>query len=313
MAYDDLGAVKKLFPFFGNLQGYAPVLAPNLKMEGDARKLCGGISFSDEFGMFNVSMSSTNRAININSPFGNVSIGAFTGINIMSPNGDINIVGKNVTISAGNNLKLTSGTNVKRAGNPTPGGKKVHEPGFWGKIGSGAKEFGGSIIKGARDGVIDAINDKITKGFEMIDVKLIRSLADVFLRPIEGTLCIKSNNYLMLEAGKGKAQVSMERYSENWKQFKKFEPDADKQLFYAKTSAYIKQIQNCVGQFCDEYVELKRDALKKQAEYERKIKIILAGNYNKNNVPKVMEPAFKLGDKEFEPYDKATKKYGTIN
>ena len=313
VAYDDLGAVKKLFPFFGNLQGYAPVLAPNLVMGGDARKLCGGISFSDEFGMFNVSMSSTNRAININSPFGNVSIGAFTGINIMSPNGDINIVGKNVTISAGNNLKLTSGTNVQRAGNPTPGGKKVHEPGFWGKIGSGVKGFGGSIIKGARDGAIDAINDKITKGFEMIDVKLIRSLADVFLRPIEGTLCIKSNNYLMLEAGKGKAQVSMERYSENWKQFKKFEPDADKQLFYAKTSAYIKQIQNCVGQFCDEYVELKRDALKKQAEYERKIKIILAGNYNKNNVPKVMEPAFKLGDKEFEPYDKATKKYGTIN
>ena len=310
VAYDDLGAVKKLFPFFGNLQGYAPVLAPNLKMEGDARKLCGGISFSDEFGMFNVSMSSTNRAININSPFGNVSIGAFTGINIMSPNGDINIVGKNVTISAGNNLKLTSGTNVKRAGNPTPGGKKVHEPSFWENFGSGAAGFGMEILKSTRDGIIDAVNSKVTKGFEMIDMKLIRSLADVFLRPIEGTLCIKSKNYLILEAGKGQTQISMERYSENWQKYKKFEPDADKQIFYAKTTAYIKQIQKCVGQFCDDYVELKRDALKKKAEYDRRMGVVLK---KQNKKPQVMESAFKLGDDEFKPYDKLTNENGTVN
>ncbi len=310
VAYDDLGAVKKLFPFFGNLQGYAPVLAPNLKMEGDARKLCGGISFSDEFGMFNVSMSSTNRSVSISSPFGDVSIGAFTGINIISPNGDINIVGKNVNISAGNNLRLTSGTNVQRAGTPIPGGKKVHEPSFWENFGSGAAEFGMEILKGTRDGIIDAVHSKVTKGFEMIDMKLIRSLADVFLRPIEGTLCIKSQNYLILEAGKGQTQISMERYSENWQKYKKFEPDADKQIFYAKTTAYIKQIQKCVGQFCDDYVELKRDALKKKAEYDRRMGVVLK---KQNKKPQVMESAFKLGDDEFKPYDKLTNENGTVN
>ena len=309
VAYDDKGLAKQLFPFFVNLQSYAPKLVPNFVMEGDARKLCGGISFSDEFGMFDVTMSSTKRSVSISSPFGNVSVNAFTGINIISPNGDINIVGKNVTISAGNNLKLTSGTNVQRAGSPTPGGKKVHEPGFWGKFGSGAADIGLEFAKGFRDGAIDAVNDKLTKGFAMIDVKLLRSLADVFLRPIEGTLCIKSKNYLMLEAGKGKAQVSMERYSENWQKFKKFEGDADKQLFYAKTSAFIKQIQNNVGQFCDEYVELKRDAIKKQVEYESKLKMI----WDSQDQPKVMEEAFKLGDNEFKFADLENKKKGSID
>ena len=309
VAYDDGGMVKKLFPFFTALQSYAPGMVPNLKMGGDARKLCGGISFSDEFGMFNVSMSSTKRSVSISSPFGDVSVSAFTGINIISPNGDINIVGKNVSISAGNNLKLTSGTNVKRAGGSTPGGKQVHEPGFWGKVGKGAVGLGKSLAENVRDGAIGYVQDNYTKGFAIVDMKLIRSLADVFLRPIEGTLCVKSNNYLMLEAGRGKAQVPMERYSENWQKFKKFEPDADKQLFYAKTSAYIKQIQKKVGQFCDDYVELKRDAIKKQTEYERKMKMV----WDSAEQPKIKELAFKLGDDEFKPADLENKKKGSID
>ena len=309
VAYDDGGMVKKLFPFFTALQSYAPGMVPNLKMGGDARKLCGGISFSDEFGMFNVSMSSTKRSVSISSPFGDVSVSAFTGINIISPNGDINIVGKNVSISAGNNLKLTSGTNVKRAGGSTPGGKQVHEPGFWGKVGKGAVGLGKSLAENVRDGAIGYVQDNYTKGFAIVDMKLIRSLADVFLRPIEGTLCVKSNNYLMLEAGRGKAQVPMERYSENWQKFKKFEPDADKQLFYAKTSAYIKQIQKKVGQFCDDYVELKRDAIKKQTEYERKMKMV----WDSAEQPKIKELAFKLGDDEFKPADLEAKKQGSID
>ena len=37
---------------------------------------------------------------------------AFTGITISAPNGDVSITGKNVSIRAGNNLTLESGTNV---------------------------------------------------------------------------------------------------------------------------------------------------------------------------------------------------------
>lgn len=308
VAYDDESMAKKLFPFLMSLQSYVPGMVPNLAMGGDARKLCGGISFSDEFGMFNVSMSSTDRSVSISSPFGNVSVSAFTGINIMSPNGDINIVGKNVNISAGNNLKLTSGTNVKRAGASIPGGKNVHEPNWWDKTKSAAKTGSIALAQKVRDSAIDKAND-ITKGFEIVDMKLMRSLADVFLRPIEGTLCVKSNNYLMLEAGKGQAQVPMERYSENWQKFKKFEPDADRQVFFAKTSAYINQIQQKVGQFCDDYVELKRDAIKKQTEYERKLKQI----WDSAEQPKIKEQAFKLGDDEFKPADLENKKKGSID
>ena len=61
-------------------------------------------------------MSTHDRYINVKSPFGTVNVSAFTGINIDAPNGDINIRGKNVNIQAGNNLTMTSGTNITPEG-----------------------------------------------------------------------------------------------------------------------------------------------------------------------------------------------------
>lgn len=310
VAQDDSGALKKLLPFLMALQGYCSSFLPDLMTsKDDARKLAGGISLSDEFGMFSIKMSSTDRSVSIASPFGNVSVNAFTGISISAPNGDIKIEGKNVTITAGNNLKLQSGTNVKHPGNPTPGGKKVHEKGRFGKIGSGIYDFGKEIADGAITGAEEYVQSNYIKGLAPVDMSLLRSLADVFLRPIEGTLQLKSENYLKLEAGRGQTEVSMDRYSDEWKKWKKFEADVDKQKFYAKTTAYVELAVKKVGEFCDEYVELKRDAIKKQKEYDKKIKDI----WDSAEDPGFKKAAFILGDGEFKKYDSVNKKNGTMN
>jgi len=298
VANDDETFFSSITPFIAQLGKFIPAVKPTFGKDG--RKLCGGITFSDAYGMFSVSMSSNNRNISVNSPFGNVNVNAFTGISISAPNGDISISGKNVTIEAGNNLTLLSGKNVTLPGSGLASGtKKVHEPGFWSKVGSAAKGIPMAAVGAGIEFGIDKVKDAV-KGFVPVDMGLIRCLADVFLRPIEGTLCIKSKNYVMLEAGKGKAKVTNERYSQNWRKFKGFEEDADKQIFYAKTQTYITRINQKVNQFFDDYVDLKRDALKKKKEYNKKLSKFWDKNKEK---PKFMEAAFKLGDSEFKKND----------
>ena len=48
-----------------------------------------------------------------------------------------------------------------------------------------------------------------------VDLSLARTVLEVFLRPIEGTMLVKSKRYLKLEAGKGKAQIKSDRYAKN--------------------------------------------------------------------------------------------------
>ena len=67
----------------------------------------GGVDIGDRYGIWKISGSTDKRAINISSPWGTVSVNAFTGISINAPNGNVSIKGKNVSIEAGNNLTLT--------------------------------------------------------------------------------------------------------------------------------------------------------------------------------------------------------------
>lgn len=83
------------------LQLYAPELKGKDLDWSDLKDLSGGFYMGDRFGMYELAMSSHDRKVTINSPFGNVEIGAFTGITINAPNGDIKIKGKNVSIEAG--------------------------------------------------------------------------------------------------------------------------------------------------------------------------------------------------------------------
>lgn len=328
VAKDDADFVSSMTPFLSSLQKYIPGM-PTLTLGDAAKKLCGGITLTDEFGMFKVDMSSTDRAISIQSPYGNVKVGAFSGISLSAPNGDVNIVGKNVNISAGNNLSITSGTNVtpenskddskeekgnkeKKKGEVDPASVKLYQVSrsrkLWNLVKKGwspVYEWGLSYTK---DKVRKATGSKL-EGLQVVDIAMMRSLFDVFLRPIEGTMCVKSYNYLKLEAGKGNAEISVERYNQKWQELKGIEKDADKQVFFAKMTAYINRIDSKVGQFCDDYMNLRKDAVDKKHEYGARLECFWNPSVEK---PKFMETAFKLGDSEFKKND-AEFKGGTVD
>lgn len=146
------------------------------------KKAMGGIEFTDEHGLYSISMSSDKRAISIDSPLGKVDINAFTGITISAPNGNVRIEGKNIDIVAGNNLSISSGNNINTD--------------FWPTSSSLLKEAGK-----------DLLNAAVLKKIQPIDMGLIRTFMETLIRPIGGTMLIKSNRYLCIEAGKGEAKI----------------------------------------------------------------------------------------------------------
>ena len=144
----------------------------------------GGVELGDKYGIWKISGSTDKRAINISSPWGNVKVSAFTGITLDAPNGNIKIRGKNVSIEAGNNLSLVSGTNIKN------------------KFVSGyGDDYPFSMTTFMYDvGVV--VSKKLASMVEsMFDPSLIRSVIEVYWRPQEGALSIQSNRYLKMGAG----------------------------------------------------------------------------------------------------------------
>ena len=144
----------------------------------------GGVELGDKYGIWKISGSTDKRSISISSPWGDVKMNAFTGIKIDAPNGDIKIRGKNVSIEAGNNLSLVSGTNIKN------------------KFVSGyGDDYPFSMTTFMYDvGVV--VTKKLASMVEsMFDLSLIRSVIEVYWRPQEGALSIQSNRYLKMGAG----------------------------------------------------------------------------------------------------------------
>lgn len=163
------------------------------------KDLAGGIKIGDRYGLYSIDMSSDKRSVKISSSLGTVKLDAFTGITITAPNGDVKIEGKNVMIKAGNNLTLSSGTNMDE--------KKI--------VTSDTKE--GKVLDVLdflmKEEIVErAINDFVTP---FVDLSLARTVLEVFLRPVEGTMLVKSKRYLKLEAGNGKAQIKHNRYSKD--------------------------------------------------------------------------------------------------
>lgn len=152
------------------------------------KKAMGGIEFTDEHGLYSISMSSDKRAISIDSPLGKVNINAFTGITISAPNGNVRIEGKNIDIVAGNNLSISSGNNIASHFWPVYRDK--------------------SIFKGFIDSAMDACKTLTSNKLAIIDMNLIRTAFETIVRPCGGTMLIKSNRYLCFEAGKGETQIA---------------------------------------------------------------------------------------------------------
>jgi hypothetical protein len=158
-------------------------VADKLVFDGsDTKHFGGGFEISDYYGIYSITGSTHNRSINISSPFGKVNIDAFQGISIEAPLGDVKIVGKNVSIEARNNLTLTSGTNI-------PGYFKNKENKNF------LYDFAGAVAG------------------SIVDLTFIRTYIEVLLRPIGGTMLLKSNRYMCLEAGEGETQLYRDRKS----------------------------------------------------------------------------------------------------
>lgn len=167
----------------------------------------GSLTISDSFGFYKIACSADKRSVTIASPLGNVSLSAFTGISINAPNGDIKIHGKNVEIKAGNEVKITSGLNVKNAYN-------LQNP-----------EVPFTFISQVTSGVIGAVGDLIPQA---IDLSLYRHLHERVLPPISGALQIKSYRFVLIDSGlkdfaaKGiKANNSLYAHLKKWQGFKK--------------------------------------------------------------------------------------------
>ena len=286
------------------LESMAPVLKPITSFVPavkDAlgsidKEIAGGITMSDTYGMFKIDMSSHGRRIGIESPFGKVDINAFTGITINAPNGDVKIKGKNISIEAGNNLTVKSGTNV-------------NYDDF--SLADTIKDMLKDTIKEGLDAGLGYVDLGVLSGLKIVDCALIRCVMDTFLKPIEGTLCIKSNNYLKLEAGKGSAQVPLERYSDRWQDYKKAEKDGDKQLVFSKIAAYAKRLDEKIAKFSSDYQEAREKAYEKKEAYDWLVKHLVKDD-KVDSLQDIRTEAFKLGDSEFKKYDADTNTEGLV-
>ena len=193
---DGLDFLLGMSPGASFLRSVIPLYKPAIS-EQNMVDLTGGINITDRYGLYQINMSSDKRTVNIASPLGNISLNAFTGISISAPNGNIKIEGKNVSIAASNKLTLKSGSAVSdRYINLADEKKSLKSWGLWG-IGDLLTVTG------------DVFNRTLGK---WLDLSFFRTLLEVFMRPVDGTLKVKSNTYVLIEAGKGAAEVSAQDY-----------------------------------------------------------------------------------------------------
>ena len=196
----------------------------------------GGFEIADKHGFYSITGSTHGRNISINSPLGDIVLDAFTGISIKAPLGNIELVGKNVRIEARNNLELISGSNIK---NP------YFFEGGWSNAPATWKNIGKVQVKALASSIGNGMLD-----FLGVDLALYRTLLEVFLRPIGGTMLIKSNRFMRLEAGEGKASIFRTR-----KQSKA----STVGHFFTKTpieSESLHELINKVKNACQEYNRL---------------------------------------------------------
>ncbi len=232
--------VSSVFPALGVVTNLVPMNLPKSK------DLAGGIRIGDRYGLYSIDMSADQRSVSISSSLGDVKLDAYSGITITAPNGDVKIAGKNVTIEAGNNLSLTSGNNIK---------KKTDTATLKGKLASKAD----SVV----DKASEMAADKLLSS--PLDVALFRTVLETFLKPIEGTMLVKSKRYLKLEAGEGKTVINQNRYKD-W-DFTKKERLAKSQDFFKMMNERVSLLDARLNEFVIHYCAMWMDAYNKKVAY----------------------------------------------
>ena len=200
--WDHVGGVQKFVsgtfaPIVSTISDFSPTV-DYLSLGDGGLQYAGGFCITDRLGLYNISGSTEEREVKISSAWGDVKVSAFTGISISAPNGDVKIKGKNVEISAGNNLTLTSGKNV---GYHTAWGKG-EDPSF------------STVLSDLVCKLIDKVGEKV----QLIDLSFIRDTLEVVFRPHEGSLTLKSNRYMKLETGSNECDFPMAAYNKDKRQ-----------------------------------------------------------------------------------------------
>ena len=281
-------------PVVGGINKFAtlglPVVSPFANFSAlhpkKAKDLTGGIHIGDRYGLYEISMSSDGRKINISSPLGQVNLNAFTGISIDAPNGDIKIRGKNVNISAGNKVTIESGTNIGLGGGiGGPDYQWIKGEHWWGwtRFSNWNKTMFHALgheilLQIAPEGGKQAYKEAIP----VANVEFFRYLTQVFLRPIDGTMLIKSRKYMLLEAGKGKAMVKADRY-------KKKKPD-DYFRVFESLIACVDFIQNGLQDFYDKYDDLWGKAYNAKITWDKWVEYRI----EKQSIPDVLKIAWQF-------------------
>ena len=281
-------------PVVGGINKFAtlgiPVVSPFFNLSAlhpkKAKDLTGGIHIGDRYGLYEISMSSDGRKINISSPLGQVNLNAFTGISIDAPNGDIKIRGKNVNISAGNKVTIESGTNIGLGGGiGGPDYQWIKGEHWWGwtRFSNWNKTMFHALgheilLQIAPEGGKQAYKEAIP----LVNVEFFRYLTQVFLRPIDGTMLIKSRKYMLLEAGKGKAMVKADRY-------KKKKPD-DYFRVFESLIACVDFIQNGLQDFYDKYDDLWGKAYNAKITWDKWVEYRI----EKQSIPDVLKIAWQF-------------------
>ena len=191
-----------LYPGLSLIKSFFPMSVwPNVLTDKDeCLALSGGMSISDRYGLYKITASSDSRSIMIQSAMGNVTLNAFTGINITAPNGNINISGKNVNIKASNKVNITSGTDIANRFF-SAGGPEDSAYGF------SAGEAGRRAMRTLIDtgvGILDGFNRQIIDKF--LDISFFRTIIEIVIRPIDGTTKVKSMTFVEIEAGRGSVE-----------------------------------------------------------------------------------------------------------
>lgn len=236
----------------------------------NSKELAGGIHIGDRYGVYEIEMCTHDRAINIKSPLGTVDISAFTGITISAPNGDVTIKGKNVNIMAGNKLSITSGNNIEPPGIGDPdyrcGSPIWKKLKGWGGVGTffanlgrgiryGALYLGHQIMAAAPTAISNALGPAA-----FADLSLLRHVFEVAVKPVDGTMLIKSKRYLKLEAGSGTAKIKADRFNGS----KKID---SQEKFYERLIATLKKSNDTITGFYDKYKTLWDAAMFAKMDY----------------------------------------------
>ena len=176
--------VDSFFPFAGWIHDFNPDDDYLSSADSENSKYYeGGMELTDKFGIYSIKASTDKRNISISSPYGDVNLNAFSGITISAPNGDVKIQGKNVSIEAGNKVSITSGKNIVQ-----------------GILGSGVLVGGDRGLNGYA--ILSDVASAAGKKFaEWFDLSFIRNALEIVLRPIRGSLEIKSYRNMLLQAG----------------------------------------------------------------------------------------------------------------